>query len=84
MKKYPLLLLACTLFACQPKTDKIPEQEWLQLFNGEDLSGWNVKFSGYDLDDNHKSTFRVEDGMLKVRYDEYEKSSEIFSLQIKN
>jgi hypothetical protein len=46
--------------------------EWRPLFDGESLSGWNIKISGFEMDDNHKNTFRVEDGLLKVSYDEYE------------
>ena len=49
-----------------------PGSEWIQLFNGKDLSGWTPKLSGYALGENYKNTFRVEDGLLKVSYDEYE------------
>lgn len=49
-----------------------PEEAWISLFNGEDLSGWHVKIRGHALDDNYNNTFRVEDGMMKVRYDEYD------------
>ena len=48
-------------------------EEWLQLFNGKDLQGWKVKITGYDLNDNYGNTFRVEDGVLRVAYDQYEK-----------
>ncbi|UJH90426.1 DUF1080 domain-containing protein [Antarcticibacterium sp. 1MA-6-2] len=46
--------------------------EWQQLFNGENLDNWNVKIRGFDLGDNFGNTFRVEDGNLQVRYDQYE------------
>jgi hypothetical protein len=46
--------------------------EWIQLFNGKDLSGWKVKITGYDLDDNFADTFRVEEGVMKVAYDGYD------------
>jgi len=42
------------------------------LFNGKDLSGWKVKITGHDLNDNFGSTFRVEEGILKVKYDQYD------------
>lgn len=48
------------------------EEEWISLFNGEDLSGWHVKIRGHALDDNYNNTFRVEEGMMKVRYDQYD------------
>ena len=43
------------------------------MFNGRDLDGWRVKITGYELDDNFAKTFRVEDGVLKVSYDGYER-----------
>ncbi|GAA4449778.1 DUF1080 domain-containing protein [Nibrella saemangeumensis] len=47
-------------------------QEWIQLFNGKDLSGWDIKIAGHDLNDNYKNTFRVENGMLRIAYDQYQ------------
>ncbi len=46
--------------------------EWIPLFNGKNLEGWDIKISGNALNDNFGSTFRVEDGIRKVCYDEYE------------
>jgi len=48
------------------------KEEWIALFNGRDLDGWTPKIAGYALGDNFGNTFRVEDGLLKVRYDQYE------------
>jgi len=45
------------------------KKEWIQLFNGKDLKDWDIKISGYDLNDNFGNTFRVENGLLKVVYD---------------
>jgi len=46
-------------------------KDWLQLFNGRDLSDWSIKFARHDLGENVNDTFRVEDGLLKVRYDKW-------------
>lgn len=46
---------------------------WIPLFNGKNLDGWTPKITGYDLGVNHANTFRVQDGLLKVVYDGYEK-----------
>ena len=56
------------------KEKKISEAKkvWIQLFNGEDLNDWVVKIKGYPLNENVHNTFRVENGMLKVSYDEYQ------------
>lgn len=64
-------LLIAIAFGCGVQND--PEQkEWIQLFNGKDLSDWDVKIKGHELNDNFGHTFRVEDGMLKVSYDQYD------------
>lgn len=44
-------------------------QQWIQLFNGKDLTGWTPKITGYALGDNYGNTFRVENGVMKVVYD---------------
>src|SRR5436189_4221623 len=49
------------------------QKEWLQLFNGRDLRDWVIKFAHHDLGENVNDTFRVEDGLLKVRYDKWTK-----------
>ena len=45
--------------------------EWTPLFNGKDLSDWDIKFAGFPMGVNYRNTFRVEDGLMKVRYDEW-------------
>lgn len=47
-------------------------EEWIQLFNGRDLDGWIVKIKGYDAGENYGRTFRVTDGSIRVRYDDYD------------
>ena len=47
------------------------EPKWESLFNGKDLTGWSVKIRNYPYGENYANTFRVEDGLLKVRYDKY-------------
>lgn len=54
------------------------KEKWIPLFNGKDLSGWDIKIKGSELNVNYKNTFRVEDGILKVRYDEYDKFNNEF------
>ncbi|MBI2435188.1 MAG: DUF1080 domain-containing protein, partial [Candidatus Hydrogenedentes bacterium] len=48
-------------------------EKWVSLFNGKDLDGWTPKIKGHPLGENLGNTFRVEDGVLKVAYDAYEK-----------
>jgi hypothetical protein len=52
--------------------NKPDEKEWIQLFNGKNLDGWAIKIAGYDLNENFGNTVRVENGVLKVAYDQYD------------
>ena len=45
---------------------------WTSLFNGENLDGWTPKIRGQKLGVNFGNTFRVENKLLVVRYDEYD------------
>ncbi len=63
-----VLVLAVSCAAPKPK-----DEGWIQLFNGKDLNDWNIKITGFPLNENYNNTFRVEDSLLKVRYDQYEK-----------
>ncbi len=47
------------------------EGEWIPLFDGKTLEGWTPKIRGHEAGVNFANTFRVEDGLLKVRYDGY-------------
>jgi hypothetical protein len=76
MKNLLLFCIAgCTLFvSCTPSaTTDTSKEEWMQLFNRKDLSGWDIKITKHDLNDNFKNTFRVVDSIMKIDYSEYEK-----------
>ncbi len=46
--------------------------EWVRLFNGDNLDGWIPKVSGSELGENPGEIFRVQDGALTVSYDAFE------------
>lgn len=54
------------------------QEEWVDLFNGKDLSNWTIKIRGFPLGENAFNTFRVSDGILQARYDEYTEFKERF------
>jgi Domain of Unknown Function (DUF1080) len=73
-----LVLSAPLLLSCgAPK--KGPSSEWVSLFNGQDLNDWIVKVHHHDVGVNFGNTFRVEDGTIKVRYDQYEEFNDQFA-----
>jgi len=47
------------------------QKGWIQLFNGKDLNDWIVKIKDHPLNDNYGNTFRVENGVMKVSYDQF-------------
>jgi hypothetical protein len=58
-------------------SDAKPKKEkWIQLFNGKNLKNWTVKIHHQEVGDNFGNTFRAEDGMIKVRYDQYDHFNE--------
>jgi hypothetical protein len=57
---------------CTARQGTSAEGDWVSLFNGQNLDGWTVKIAGHELNDNYGDTFRVEDGVLKVSYDQYD------------
>ena len=75
---FPCIVSSClttpqwSIAAAQAENDP-DKKEWVQLFNGKDLKGWDVKITGYDLNDNFGDTFRVENGLLRVAYDKYDR-----------
>ncbi|MEO8659794.1 MAG: DUF1080 domain-containing protein [Bryobacteraceae bacterium] len=67
------LILTALLPAAPAFSQNEPNRkDWIQLFNGKDLTGWTPKITHYALGDNFGNTFRVEDGLMKVRYNAYD------------
>lgn len=48
------------------------DEKWEQLFNGKNLDGWTIKITGFELGENYKDTFSVQDGLMTVSYDQYD------------
>lgn len=73
-KLFFLLLPLVFFSACKSeKGEKTQSKnQWVSLFNGENLEGWTMKIVRHELGENFGNTFRVEDGILRVRYDQYE------------
>ena len=68
-------VVACALAFTSPATAQPPaidKADWIQLFNGRDLTGWTPKITHHDIGENFADTFRVENGVLQVRYDNYQ------------
>ena len=64
------LLTAVMFLSCSSIKNADQHQEkWISLFNGKDIKDWNVKIHHHDYKVNFGNTFRVDSGIIKVRYD---------------
>jgi hypothetical protein len=44
---------------------------WVPIFNGQDLSNWYPKITGFPYKTDPYDTFKVESGVIKVGYEKY-------------
>ena len=70
------LLLVGVVFLCLWSSPTVAQsnadrEEWISLFNGKDLNDWIIKIRGHEVGENFGNTFRVNNGMIEVRYDKY-------------
>ena len=68
MKQIICLLLVFVFIQLQAQDGR----KWEQLFNGKNLDGWIVKIKGQMPGEDKLRTFRVENNLLKVNYDQYD------------
>lgn len=66
-----LIFSSCASKSNQAAKQEAGEEKWVQLFNGKDLNDWQIKFKGEELGVNYNNTFRVEDGLLRVSYENW-------------
>lgn len=72
IKRILFVILIATSCAKPSVNESASKEEWESLFNGKDLTGWDIKIAGYDLNDNYNNTFQVKDGAIVASYDAYE------------
>jgi len=73
------LIIIFSIAACSTQKQTETKNEWIKLFNGHNLEDWIVKVHHHDAGVNFGNTFRVEDGMIKVRYDQYRDFNDQFA-----
>ncbi len=75
MKLKSLLLFFLPMLLLSFDTEKLQgigvAKKWVKLFNGKNLDGWKPRVVGFPLGENFGNTFRVENGILSIRYDQY-------------
>lgn len=74
-KFFLVTIIITSVFISCKKEEKVISKatnNWIQIFNGKDLTGWTVKINEHPVNLNIHNTFRVEDSLLKVSYDGYD------------
>ncbi|MEJ7738605.1 MAG: DUF1080 domain-containing protein [Chitinophagaceae bacterium] len=75
-----LAVVFINIQACsdQKENNETSKEEWVSIFNGRDLTGWDIKIKDHPLNENYKNTFRIEDSMIRVSYSDYKKFNNKF------
>lgn len=81
--KIIVFIVFVAFFSCKKETKNTSlksesSKQWKPLFNGKNLEGWIPKINGYELNNNYKNTFQVENGVIKVSYDNYDNFTDQF------
>ena len=74
----PFIVVSILLVSNTSFSQSADDEEWLPLFNGQDLDDWIPKIRGHAVGVNYANTFRVENGLFTVSYDGYDEFSEQF------
>ena len=76
---HPLIATCCCLMfvsfltgLAQESPAPAKEPAWITIFDGKTLNGWQPKFKGHDLGEIPLETVRVEDGMMRIDYANYD------------
>lgn len=69
--KLLMIVLLAGSISCNEVKPQEKKQEWVSLFNGKDINDWIVKIHHHEPGENFGNTFRVEDSIIKIRYDQY-------------
>ncbi|OFC72212.1 3-keto-disaccharide hydrolase [Alteromonas confluentis] len=71
--------LSLAILLLQGCTEATQNNNAQRIFNGENLDGWVVKIHHHETGEDPLNTFRVEDGMLSVGYEQYDEFNEQFA-----
>ncbi len=64
-------LVVMSVISCRTFKTSAANERWIPLFNGKNFNNWFVKIHHHETGVNFGNTFRAEDGIIKVRYDQY-------------
>jgi hypothetical protein len=71
-------LAALFLTSCSPVEAPSGNDGWVRLFDGRTLDGWTPKIRGHAVGEDPLRTFRVENGAIRISYENYDTFSKRF------
>ncbi|MBT8305494.1 MAG: DUF1080 domain-containing protein [Maribacter sp.] len=66
------LCIVTLIWQCSSVKTLSSDKGWENMFNGRDIDNWTTKIHHYEVGENYGDTFRVENDIIKVRYDQYD------------
>ncbi|MBT8314406.1 MAG: DUF1080 domain-containing protein [Maribacter sp.] len=66
------LCIVTLIWQCSSVKTVSSDKGWENMFNGRDIDNWTTKIHHYEVGENYGDTFRVENDIIKVRYDQYD------------
>ncbi|MGV8137486.1 MAG: DUF1080 domain-containing protein [Mangrovibacterium sp.] len=67
----PLLILGSCIMGQKKERPSGIQGKWVRIFDGKSLDGWIPKVAGDSVGVNTLNVFRVENGLLRICYDQY-------------
>jgi hypothetical protein len=68
-----LSIILISALSCNNSHEIDFSEEWLPLFNKKDLTGWDIKITHHNLNENLNNNFFVKDSLLRVDYSGFKK-----------
>lgn len=78
MLQLKLFLSFLLIYSFSLNAQNQENEDWISLFNGHDLTGWDIKIADNELGLNLYETFIVEDSMIRIRYNNYDNFNDAF------
>jgi hypothetical protein len=75
LRIFCLLLITLFFQSCNNNEGKkeISKEDWRIIVQWQRSYRWDIKIKDHPLNENYKNTFRIEDSMIRVVYNDYEK-----------
>lgn len=75
---FALSLMLLSFSSERSNSPDVARKKWVSIFNGKNFDGWTIRVVGKPIGENFNNTFRVENGIISIRYDQYKSFDNTF------